>query len=198
MTIGGCQNSSKPTAQIIKKDFGLLAKENDSISIELILDQFKDYDELIYRAEDIVCNDSLPKITLKNKNKTKRIYFRNPCWEELGCLLIKQKNVIEIHNDTIKKSYERYFTLDSLPSVLKRDLENNGKDPSLCENPEKLLIYISYDKDGTKKLINTLNRLINAYEKVTDRTDLKIWLHKRLKIPPPPPMPENPDEMESE
>ncbi len=185
-TLFACQNSDKQTTQTIEKDFGLLGKENDSISVELRLDQFKDYDELIYRTEDVVCNDSLPKITLKNENKIKRIYFRNPCWEGLGCLLIKQKNVIEIHNDTIHKSYKRYFTLDSLYSVLKRDIENNGKKPSLCEHPEKLLIYISYDKDGTKKLINTLHRLINAYEKVTRRTDLKIWLHKKIKVPPPP------------
>ena len=118
--------------------------------------------------------------------------MRNPCWEGLACILIKQKNVIEIHNDTINKANENFYPLDSLPQILKRDLENNGKNPKLSDNPEKLLIYISYDKNGIEKLPNTLNKLTASFEQVTNRKDLKIWLNEKIDIPPPPPPPTEP------
>lgn len=184
-----CQRTTKQNAPLIVKDFGLLEGENDSISIELHLEQFKNYDELISQTEKITCNDSLPKITLKNNGELKRIYLRNFCPEKFDCVLIKSRNKIVIHNDTINKSEQNSYPLDSLPQILKRDLENNGKNPNLSDNPEKLLLFISYDKDGIEKLPNTLNQITQAFEKITDRTDLKIVLDKKInfKLLPPPP-----------
>ncbi|WP_298420515.1 hypothetical protein [uncultured Kordia sp.] len=190
LVISSCQNIDekveKKVVKIIEKDFGLHETENDQMSVELQLDQFKDYDELINRAEMIACHDSIPKVTLQGENELRRVYLRIPCSENTGCILIKQKNVIEIHNDTINKLNEHFYPLDSLANVLRRDLENNGKIPYLCHSPEKLLIFISYDSDGLKKFPNTLKRLVNAYESVTDRNDLKIWIRERILIPTPP------------
>lgn len=192
LTLLNCQNAEKKSIQIIEKDFGLLGNENDSIAVELNLSEFNNWKKILERTEQIVCNDSIPKVTLKNDNVIKRVYLRNPCWEGLACILIKQKNVIEIHNDTINKANENFYPLDSLPQILKRDLENNGKNPKLSDNPEKLLIYISYDKNGIEKLPNTLNKLTASFEQVTNRKDLKIWLNEKIDIPPPPPPPPPP------
>ena len=196
LTLFNCQNAEKKSIQIVEKDFGLIGKENDSIAVELNLSEFNDWKKILERTEQIVCNDSLPKITLKNDSVIKKVYLRNPCWEGLACILIKQKNVIEIHNDTINKADENFYPLDSLPQILKRDLENNGKNPKLSDNPEKLLIYISYDKNGIKKLPNTLNKLTTSFEQVTNRKDLKIWLNEKIDIPPPPPPPKEIEEIE--
>lgn len=173
----------------IELDFGLLGNENDSIAVELKLNEFNNWKKLIERTEQISCNDSLPKITIENDSLIKRIYLRNFCWEGVGCILIRQRNTIEIHNDTINKSYDNFYPMDSLPKVLKRDLENNGKNPKLCDNPDKLLVYISYDKNGIEKLPNTLNRVTHAFEQVTDRKDLKILLYEKIFVPAPPPPP---------
>ncbi|MCL6294026.1 hypothetical protein [Jejuia spongiicola] len=189
MTIIGCQNSDKKEEQLVHKEFGKWKTENDSLGVELDINRFNNWNDLLERTEKIVCNDSLPKITLTTDKELKTIYFRNPCWEDFACILIKQKNVIEIHNDTINKNDENFFPLDSLESVLKRDIENNGKNPKLSDNPEKLLIYVSYDnKNGFKKLPKTLNQLTETYNRITNKTDIKIWLNEKIYfIPPPPP-----------
>lgn len=188
--------SKQEAVQVIEKDFGLHSTDNDSMSVELQLDTFENFDALIQRTEVIVCHDSLPRLTFQDSTHIKRIYFRNPCLTNVGCILIKQKNIIIIHNDTINKQDENFYPLDSLQTVLQRDLENNGKNPDLCDSPEKLLIYISYDENGLKKLPNTLKKLIQAYEAITDDTDLKVWLYERIEIPPPPPIPKEPEEIE--
>src|SRR5690606_36207640 len=152
--------------------------------------------ELLNRTEDIVCNDSLPKITIKTDQKIKTIYFHNPCSENYGCILIKQKNVIEIHNDTIFKSWELSYPLDSLENVLLRDIENYGKNPELADNPRKLLIYLSYDSLQPDKLYRTLDVLTDVYSEITDSTNINIWLNERNNFIPPPPPPKGYESVE--
>ncbi len=124
MTIFSCQNAEHKPEKKIVKNFGLFQNENDSIAVELKFAEFNNWKEIRERTDRIACNDSLPKITLKSGNEIKTVYFRNPCWENFACILIKQKNTIQIHNDTISKSNRFFYPLDSLSSVLRRDIEN--------------------------------------------------------------------------
>lgn len=192
LTIIGCQNSDKNEKQLVQQVFGKWKGENDSLGVELDIERFKKWNDLLERTDKIVCNDSLPKITVTTNNELKTIYFRNPCSENIDCVLIKQKNIIEIQNDKVTKNYENFFPLDSLESFLRRDIENNGKNPKLSENPDKLLIYISYnDKNGFKKLPNTLDHLTEAYNQITNKLDIKIFLTELIDFVPPPPPPIN-------
>ncbi|CAL2101808.1 conserved exported protein of unknown function [Tenacibaculum sp. 190130A14a] len=191
----GCQHFNKKPEKIINKSFGLLNNENDSTSVELDLNKLNNWEELIKRTTQIVCNDSIPKISIKNDSVIKHIYFRNICWKNFGCVLIREKNTLSIYNDTIKKSNETFYSLDSLTTVLKRDIENNGQNPSWSDNPEKLLINVSYDQNGLEKLINVLNLLTEAFEKVTDRKDIKIILNEKLVFLTPPSQPPPPQEL---
>ncbi|TAI48886.1 hypothetical protein [Flagellimonas allohymeniacidonis] len=175
----------------MEKDFGLFPNENDSLAVELKFAEYNNWRELLERTERIVCNDSLPKITIENDSLIKRVYFKNPCWEEVICVLTKQRNIIQIHNDTISKYDQLLYPLDSLGSVLRRDFENNGKVPSLSETSEKLMFAISYDNDWIERLPVTLKRLTKEYEKVTDSIVLKVWLNEKLETPPPPPPPDS-------
>ena len=129
MTIVGCKNYEKKENLLVQKEFGKLRKDNDSLSVELNYKKFNNWIELIERVETISCNDSVPKITLKSENILRTIYFQNPCWKNFGCILLKEKNVIEIHNDKISKNSGELYSLDSLKNILKRDFENNGKKP---------------------------------------------------------------------
>lgn len=189
LSIIGCQNSVKKENGLVHKEFGNWDSENDSLGVELTFSQFKTWNDLVQRTEIIACNDSTPKITLRTDEEIKTIYFRNPCSENFGCILVKQRNTIEIHNDTIKKLGENFYPLDSLENVIKRDYENNGLNPNLCDNPDKLLFYISYDSMKSEKLLKTLDKLTQSYENITNKRDIKIWLYENLYIPPPPPMP---------
>ncbi|QAA80905.1 hypothetical protein EI546_03805 [Aequorivita sp. H23M31] len=187
LSIFSCKNIDQKHIKKIEKNFGLYEDESDSIAVELKLSEFNNWKELLERTEQIVCNDSVPKITIENDSVIKRVYLRNPCLKGLSCILIREKNIIEIHNDTINKSYENFYALDSLENVLRRDIENNGKYPKFSDSPDKLLIYISYDEDGVAKLPQILSRLTEALENVTNRSDLKIWLSRKFPVPPPPP-----------
>ena len=196
LTIFGCQNSDRKENRLVKKEYGNWNAQNDSLGVELEINGFKTWKDLLNRTDRIACNDSTPKITLNTDKEIKTIYFRNPCWENYGCILIKQKNTIEIHNDTINKSDENFYQLDSLESVIRRDFENNGKNPKFSDNPEKLLFYVSYDNFEPEKLIKTLDKLTRAYEKITNKSDIKIWLNEKFYFPPPPPMPTEIEEIE--
>ena len=193
LTIIGCQNVEKKEENLnqeekdlIEKEFGKLKTENDSLEVELNINQFNNWNDLAGRTEKIVCNDSLPIIKLTTDKELKTIYFHNVCWDGSSFKGIKQKNVVEIHNDMIKKN-ERIFPMDSLKSVLRRDIENNGKNPQLSENPNKLTILISYDHKF-QNLLKILNQLIKTYEKITNETDINIRLidKENFKIPPIP------------
>jgi hypothetical protein len=192
LTIAGCKNYEKNENPLVQKEFGKWRKDNDSLSVELNLKKFNNWNELIERAERISCNDSVPKITLKTENTLKTIYFQNPCWENFGCVLIKEKNIFEIHNNKISKKFGELYSLDSLKSILKRDYENNGKDPSLSDNPEKLLIQISYDEKEFENFEQTLKKLTETYEEITKKTNINISLKGDWRFPKPPPTPPTP------
>lgn len=171
---------------IVQREFGKWKTKNDSLGVELNTKKFNNWNDLVERAGKIVCNDSIPKITLRTNNEIRTIYFHNPCWEDDSYKIIKSKNVIEIHNDTIFKHKKGTFPLDSLKSVLKMDINNNGINPILSENLKKLVISISYDKKNEfNKLLANLNELTEQYYEITNNTDIKIWLtDKEFLIPP--------------
>ena len=185
-TLINCQNTLQKEKKLTKSEYGKWLPENDSFGVELKLNQFHSWKELCRRIEQITCKDSFPKLTLKNKNELKTIYFQNECIAKYACILIKQKNTITIHNDTISKNNNYFYPLDSLASVLKRDIENKGVNPRLSESPDKLLFYISYDKNGIKKLPKTLDKLTQIYKEITNKTAINIYLNEKLIIPPPP------------
>ena len=193
LTIIGCQNVEKKEENLNQeekllnqKEFGKLKTENDSLEVEININQFNNWIDLTGRTEEIVCNDSLPIIKLKTDKELKTIYFHNICWDGSSFQGIKEKNVVEIHNEMIKKN-ERIFPMDSLKNILRRDIENNGKNPRLSENPNKLTILISYDNEF-QNLPNILNRITKTYEKITNKTDINIRLFDKenIKIPPKP------------
>jgi hypothetical protein len=193
LLINGCgkvekkeQESIEKETAIVQSKFGKWKTKNDSLGVELNTKKYNNWNDLVERAGKIVCNDSIPKITLRTNNEIRTIYFHNPCWESDSYKIVKSKNVIEIHNDTIFKYEKGSFPLDSLESVLKMDITNNGINPMLSENSKKLVISISYDKKNEfNKLLENLDKLTEQYYGITKNTDIKIWLTDKefLKLP---------------
>lgn len=184
LVIIGCRNtdikekeSTQEETGLVQMEFGKWNRPNDSLGVELNTEKFNNWNDLVERAGKIVCNDSIPKITLATDNEIKTIYFRNTCLKEGSTKMIKTKNVIEIHNNKISKNKEYGIPLDSLEGVLRKDIENKGKNLQLSESPEKLTICIQYDDENNfKNLPNILNQLTETYYRITNKTDLKILL----------------------
>ena len=112
LTIIGCENYKKKEKILDQKEYGKWRKDNESLSVELNYKKHNNWNKIINEAERITCNDSIAKITLKAQNILKTIYFQNPCWKNFGCILIKEKNVIEIHNNKIRKNFGDFYNLD--------------------------------------------------------------------------------------
>ncbi|MFI1742968.1 hypothetical protein [Thalassobellus sediminis] len=194
LTIIGCRNIDKKENESVQKEtaliqmeFGKWNKQNDSLGVELDVNNFENWLELINRTEKIACNDSIPKITSTTDSEIKTIYFRNTCLKEDSIRIIKTKNVIEIYNNKISKNNESGIPLDSLENVLRKDIENNGKNLELSESSEKLTICIQYDdKNDFKNLPNILKQLTETYYRITNKTDLKILLVDKKYFSPPP------------
>lgn len=184
-------SSNKTIKEKKIKTYGIIFPERDSISVNLNLDEYKTYEELLKRLEQIDCKERIPKIILKNKNETKKIYFHLAC-VELKKGGTKERNVIEIYNDEIFKKGKKIPSIDSLANFLKKDITNYGKNYKLSESPNKLIILVSFDKKSSpKKLKNTLQKITNAFDKIGGKNILKINLSKFIPTPtpktPPPP-----------
>ncbi|RAJ18134.1 P-loop NTPase family protein [Olleya aquimaris] len=183
----GCNKTSNEEI-IIQKTFGKELIKKDSLSIELDLGKYNTFDKLFERTSEIACNDSLSKVVIKNNNEIKSVQLVNFCWENTSCILIKRKNTIEIYNDSIYKA-NLSFPLDSLKSILKKDIYNYGKKFNYSSNPDKLLLYLSFDNSNIEKLTKYLNLVTSTFEKISDTIDLPIVLNEKLNTPPPPPPP---------
>ncbi len=194
LAIIGCQNIDKKEkvsvqteTALIEMEFGKWKTKDEILGVDLDVNNFENWFDLINRIEKIVCNDSLPKMTLTTDSEIKTIYFRNTCSKEHSFRIIKTKNVIAIYNDKISKNNESGIPLDSLENVLKKDIDNNGKNLDLSESSEKLTICVQYDdKSEFNNLPNILNQLTETYYRITNKTDLKIFLIDENYFSPPP------------
>jgi len=193
LAIIGCQNIDKKEKESVQKEIALIQMkfgkgktQNESRGVELNTKKFTNWNDVVERAGNIVCNDSIPKITLTTNNEIKTIYFSNSCLEEGAIRLIKLKNVIGIYNNKISKNNENDIPLDRLESILKKDIENNGEKSELSESPEKLIICIQFDgKNEFENLPNILKQLTATYYRITNKTDLKILLVDENYFSPP-------------
>ena len=179
-----CKKTVVKEAQIVHKKYGKWEYISDSLSVELQIENFKNYKELVERVERIKCNDSFPKLVLRKGDEIKSIYFQNFCYENYRCVLIKQRNTIQIYKDSIIKN-DLFYPMDSLVSILKKDLENFGKVESLCDNPEKLFIYISLNKNWSEKLPYAIDKLTEAYDEVSNNRGINIILEEWIEFANP-------------
>jgi len=173
------------------KTYGLYFPEQDSISVNLNLDEYKTYEELVARFEQITCSDRIPKITIENDSIIRKIYFASFC-DKSEPTIIKEKNVIEIYEDKIYRGYDdELLPLDSANNYVEKNLKNFGKINYLSESPDKLFFIIDFEsKSKLTKLEGNLLKLTKLFDEVggNNRLNLLIW----QTVPPPPPIPPPP------
>ena len=129
-------------------------------------------------------------LTLVDKNKEYRI---SPFTYTGG--FIKEKNVLEIVDDSIYISLSKY-PLTQLRKYLKRHYENNGKSEYLSDSYKRAFIKLVLDpKDNSEKLKSNLLDIIQVYNQTNIENKDSIYLNIMLdypldldfsRIPPPP------------
>jgi len=100
--------------------------------------------------------------------------------------IIKLKNILLVSNDSVKKN--KAYPIKDLKEVLKKDIQNNGKDDKFSESPEKLIVSVTSNID---ELENLLIKILKTFEEIqnesSDPLPIKIQLNGRKGIFLPPP-----------
>lgn len=185
----GCKSTLPEKKILLKKNFGVRYPSDHLRGVDIHSEHYATWSAVMGRILSAACHDSIPKVSFETDKEKKVVYLGNYCPEDYLCVLVKQKNILIMHNDSISKGGEKFYALDSLAPFLKRDLENKGKDPLWSDHPNKLAIYLSYDDHSFENFEATLDTLTKTYEKLTDRTDINILLDVKKDLSPPPPPP---------
>lgn len=200
IVIAGCQNKKQQD-----KSNNLVGKVESNIednTVALELAEFDNYPNLLKRVDEIVCNDSIPVVKIRINDTAYIHKVSTPCWDKIGVILIKQKNVLIVHDDSIEKIFTnpwmcKKFELSKLGFLLEKDISNNGENENWSESPAKHILSISVSDDSVNKLQPIFLELSRTYERNFINSDIRIWLTDYVPyFEPPPPPPEGPEDIE--
>ena len=168
IVIAGCKNEKQKdngTNLVVKVE-----SNNEDNAVALRFAEFDNYTSLLKRVDEIVCNDSVPVVKIRINDTAYIHKVSTPCWDKIGDILIKQKNVLIVHDDSIEKRFTnpwmyKKYELSKLGSVLEKDISNNGKDQNWSESPAKHILSISVSDDSVNKLQPIFLELSRTYER---------------------------------
>lgn len=150
---------------------------------------YKDYDALYKRVDEIICSDSIPVVELHNKRTFKYIpFYLNRCSFGGGVVDFKMRNVLEITDGSCYHGPTE--PVDSLAYLLDQFINNPEEKEYFSQHPLKSLIFISYREKGVEEFVRFLDRLTVA----SDKAGVSAFLHLELmensffRPPPPPPL----------
>ena len=109
--------------------------------------------------------------------------------------LIKEKNVLEIFNDSLSFSGKKY-SINELENHLKTHYENNGKVPYLSDSHKRAMVRLVFEKDDSsselkKKLLFILKSFNKSNIVQKDSIAFNLMLDyplETVRLPPPPPI----------
>ncbi|MDE3744137.1 hypothetical protein [Maribacter polysaccharolyticus] len=199
IVFAGCKNKKQQEKNINLTEKVVSNIEDNMVALEF--SEFDDYPNLLKRVAELVCNDSVPVVKIRINDTTYIHKVSTPCWDKIGDILIKQKNVLIVHDDSIEKRFtnpwmRKKFGLSKLGSVLEKDLSNNGKDQNWSESPAKHILSISVSDDSVNKLQPIFLELSRDYEQNFLNSDMRIWLTYYTPYFVPPPPPKEPEKVE--
>ena len=154
----------------------LKTEEIDTIK----LSDFKNYNELIGELENLNYRNKYGLLKLENDNEIFNLMLTTRYGYCYGGPIIKEKNLIVISEDSIKKN-EEIFGIDSLPTILKKDLNNNGKINRYAESSEKLRISIALkNPENYHQMESYLKNLIGEFNELneTKKYELNIQIDR--------------------
>lgn len=91
--------------------------------------------------------------------------------------IVKIKNQIGISKDSVYK-WERFYPIDSLKSLLKKDLFNNGANNKLADNPQSFRIRLLHPNKKTMQDIeDSLLHLLDIYNEINTQVNDSLQLN---------------------
>ncbi len=132
--------------------------------------------------------DKNPVLLIENEDKRYFIKYI----DEIGCMppIYKMKNLIAISKDSVYK-LKKYYSIDSLASILETDLLNYGKNTKYSDNPKSLRIqFLHPEKESIVDLKNSLLNIFTIYNKINlkvkDSIELNIEFQELMILKPFP------------
>jgi len=172
------------------KSYGFPKNESRDLNVSLELSEFKNYGKLIDRIRAITCNDSIPKIVIKEKNLIRNIYPTEICEP----IIFDPDGK---HYVTFRKG--KPFEWQTITEILQDSLSKKlTEDFSYYGNSEKLESYLIIIESERNEKINGIEKFITDITQEYDKleTDLELNFAFWEVVPHLPPPPANESENE--
>jgi len=154
-------------------NYGFPKNENRSLNVSLELSEFKNYGILIDRIREITCNDSIPKIVVKQKNLIRNIYPIEHCEP-----MIFDPNGKHYVSFAKGKFYKDHFSKeikqDSLAWTLKNDFVYFKVEDETDDIKSYFTIIESNRNEKVNGIENFLTNLTREYDNLQTELELNI------------------------
>lgn len=192
LTLFGCKPKDKQSSEIVW--IGHSGVNLDENATPIKVDDHTTFNSLLNTIDSLACENRLPVLETEFRSILYKYRISTPCWGNSGAPLIRNKNVLIAHNDSIEKRlttpWKRVvFSRSHLGELLEKDISNNGKDPNWSIKPSKHILFVSVSDHKLEKLHLIFQELSETYQDGRLNTDIRIWLmdYVPYAIPPPPP-----------
>ncbi len=173
--LASCGNQKKEL-----KEYGFKQKHAESVNVSVRISDFDNYENLIARFKQIICNDSIPKIVLETENKIRNIYPIEFC--EIPIFHPRFRNTFFIQRDSIIKN-ERKVELSELSKLMKQNFENMGEKADFADSPEKVLfIFEFYENLGVDGIEKYLEIITESYDSLETNNELRIIFWPKIDV----------------
>ena len=174
------------------KSYGFPKNGKVNLNVPLELSEFNNYGKLIDRIRKTTCNDSIPKIVIKEKNLTQNIYPIEHC--EPMIFDPNGKHYVTFRKG---KPYEWQSITEILPNSINKKLT---EDFAFYRNSEKLESYLIIIESERNEKVDGIEKFIKSITQEYDKleTDLKLNFAFWEVVPHFPPPPANENESENE
>lgn len=176
-------------------EYGYAQNGKDNLKVSLLISSFNKYGEIVDRIRQITCNDSIPKIVIKNRTIVRNIFPAENCepikFDPRGKHYVTFVEGKAYHNNGSKE-----LSVDSLERMLLNDFSYYST-PNLTNEPNSYLVIIESKRNekiiGIEKFISELTREFDNL-----KTNLNLNIAFWEVVPHIPPPPEKPIELEKD
>ncbi len=189
LLLTGCVNQETKI-----KNYGFSKNKNVNLNVSLKLSEFKDYGILIDRINEITCNDSVPKIVIKQKNIIRNIFPTEHC--EPMIFDPEGKHYVTFRKG---KPFEWQTIIEILPNSLSKKLTDDFTYYRNSEKPENFLVIIESERKGKLNGIEKfIKDLTQEYDKLGTQLELNFAFWETIRYLPPPPVNKDENEIQNE
>jgi len=145
------------------------------------LDEYSDYSALLSRIRETQLGGDVPVIELHDGQEIVHVWLHN-IHPHTGCVLIKERNVLNILDDKIRREYD----MDKLEWIYEEIYLNKEQLHVYSRNPDEVVVRITYDKKEMTRLKEIILRIVRKFEEMKVSNDFSMMIEAPIPPPPPP------------